>query len=634
MTPDDRLLHRMPSATADPPGAARLDPHGDAASGPFPDEVTRIIAPTPSAPSVLPDQAASAAQDGGRADTGSTLSPRNTQADGNGETQVRRVGRFLVQSRLGRGGMATVYRAQDPSIGRDVAIKFLHASLSEDDECRMRFLREARAAGALSHPNIVVVHDVGEIDRRPYMAMELVEGASLSELLEKTPQMPLRDVVLIGVQLARALDYAHARGIVHRDIKPGNIMLLRADNAVKVADFGIAHMDGGDDERTQVGSVMGTPQYMSPEQTRGEKVDGRSDLFSAGIVLYQMLAGKRPFKGDSLVAIATHIATAEPAPLNQARPDIPPSLRRVVDRCLAKQPAQRYQTGKELADALVKELVALDEAAREQNKRRIVPLRVKWAATMALIVALVMGLTSAIITQRQYAAMMAQVSDQGASLARFIAAQNATSVLADEWDAVDAAVQEMMKTRNFERLSVVDRAGVVRVSSQTPLLSQPYVALGEKLDVLGGATVRRFDSRGESVLGFEAPILFQDKQIGRVALGIPEAPLTRVARLSIVLMGVLALVTVLAVAIAMYFVANWFAKPIRLVSESMAEIGKGRFDHRIAESRRDEFGELFQAFDKMAADLQMREPGSAAAPPTLLPGKAVADATRADKAVL
>jgi eukaryotic-like serine/threonine-protein kinase len=557
------------------------------------------------------------APNGPPAATDSTLSPRNSQFEGQGEAPVRQVGRFLVQSRLGRGGMAAVYRAQDPSIGREVAIKFLHASLSEDDECRMRFLREARAAGALSHPNIVVVHDVGEINSRPYMAMELVEGAPLSERLEATPKMALRDTVVIGVQLARALDYAHGRGIVHRDIKPGNIMLLPADNSIKVADFGIARMDNSDDEHTVVGSVMGTPQYMSPEQTRGDKVDGRSDLFSAGIVLYQMLAGQRPFKGDSLVAIATQINSTEQPPLTQLRPDVPPSLRRVIDRCLAKQPAQRYQSGKELADALVKELVALDQSAREKDKPRMVPLRVKWAATMALIVAVVMGLTSAIITQRQYAAMMGQVSEQGASLARFIAAQNATSVLADEWDTVEVAVQEMMKTRNFERLTVVDRLGVVRVSSQAQLQNQPYVALGQRVEVIGGATVMRYDKQGESVLGFEAPILFQDKQIGRVALGIPEAPLTRVARLSILLMAVLALVTVLAVALAMYFVANWFAKPIRLVSDSMAEIGKGRFDHRINENRRDEFGELFAAFDQMAAALQAREAGSTA--PTAAP---------------
>jgi len=536
------------------------------------------------------------------------------------EGQMRQVGRYQVQSRLGRGGMATVYRAHDPSIGRDVAVKFLHASLCEDEDCRMRFLREARAAGGLSHPNIVVVHDVGEIERRPYMAMELIDGSPLSDKLEKTRSLPVREVVIIGLQLARALEYAHARGIVHRDIKPGNIMILADGQTIKVADFGIAHMDDGNTEqRTMVGAVMGTPQYMSPEQTRGDKVDGRSDLFSAGIVLYQLLAGERPFRGESLVAVATKIATEDPPPLNQKRPEVPASLRRVIDRCLAKKPEQRYQTGKEVAEALQKVLHEIDEAARESNKPRIVPLRVKWALTMALIVAVVMGLTTAVITQRQYAAMMGQVTDYGASLARFIAAQNAAAVLGDDWDAVDVLVQEMMKTRNFERVSVVDMSGVVKVSSLPALVGQPYKAEASQtsVGVTAGGTLKRYSVQGEDVLGFEAPVLFQGKQVGRVELGIPEKPLTQVARLSITLMVVLAVVTVLAVAIAMYFVANWFAKPIRLLGESMSEIGKGRFDHRINERRNDEFGLLFQSFDEMALALQRRIHGAPASPPTL-----------------
>jgi HAMP domain-containing protein/predicted Ser/Thr protein kinase len=557
-----------------------------------------------------------------------TTYPRGGAVDSSfvtGESQMRQVGRYLVKARLGRGGMATVYRASDPQIGRDVAIKFLHSALSQDDECRMRFLREARAAGGLSHPNIVVVHDVGEIEHRPYMAMELIDGSPLSERLEKTKTLPVRDVVVIGLQLARALEYAHARGIVHRDIKPGNIMLLGDGQTIKVADFGIAHMDEGTGEqRTLVGAVMGTPQYMSPEQTRGDKVDGRSDLFSAGIVMYQMLAGERPFRGDTLVAVATRIANEDAAPLNQKRPEVPASLRRVVDRCLAKKPEQRYQTGKELAEALLKVLGEIDEAARERDKPRIMPLRVKWALMMGLIVAVVMGSTAAFITQRQYAAMMGQVSDYGASLARFIAAQNAASVLGEEWEPVDVAVQEIMKTRSFERISVVDLAGVVRVSSVPELRGLPYQPIGTPTGSGANAPVR-FSSQGQDVLGFEAPVLFQGKQVGRVALGIPEAPLTEVARLSISLMIVLAVVTVLAVAIAMYFVANWFAKPIRLVGDSMAEIGKGRFDHRIAEQRNDEFGQLFQAFDAMAQALQQRVQGTPAAPSTL-PGATPAPA--------
>ncbi len=533
------------------------------------------------------------------------------------DAPVRQVGRYLVQSRLGRGGMATVYRAHDPSIGRDVAIKFLHASLAEDEDCKTRFLREARAAGGLSHPNIVVVHDVGEIEGRPYMAMELIDGKPLDEVVERAEVLPLRDAVVMGVQLARALGYAHERGIVHRDIKPGNIMVLKDRKSVKVTDFGIAHIDEGAQQRTQVGALLGTPQYMSPEQARGDKVDGRSDLFSAGIVLYQMITGSRPFRGDNPVATITKIVNDPHPPVTQGRPEAPASLRRVIDRCLAKNPAQRYQSGNELADALLKVLAELDESARDQNRARIVPLRVKWAVAMATVVALVMGLTATVITQRQYAALMGQATDYGASLARFIARQNAAAALNEEWEIVDVAVQDMMKTGSFERIVVIDPAGTVRASTEPALVGQPYSPAGREPlgQFAGGAAAVRYQAGGQSVLGFEAPITFRDKTVGRIALGVPEAPLTRVAQLSITLMVVLALVTVLAVALAMYFLGDRFAKPIKLLSESLAEIGKGHFNHRIAEKRKDEFGQLYADFDAMAQALEQRHaaPGGEAA---------------------
>ena len=551
--------------------------------------------------------------------------PGHTQS---GAPEARQVGRYLIKERLGRGGMASVFRAHDPGIGRDVAIKFLHATLCEDEEYRGRFLREARAAGGLSHPNIVTVFDVGEIEGRPYMAMELLSGEPLSDMMQAGKPLPVRDVVVMGIQLARALDYAHAHRIVHRDIKPGNIVRLKGTNTIKVTDFGIAHMEasGAAEQRTRVGDVLGTPQYMSPEQTQGEKLDGRSDLFSAGIMFYQMLCGQRPFQGDSLVALAMKIAKEEPAPLDKLRPEVPPALRRIVERCLAKSPDRRFQTGRELSDALTRVLADLDEAERNREKPRIVPLRVKWAATMALIVAVVMALSATVITQRQYAAMMKQVTDYGASLARFIAAQNAVAALSEDWPVVDVAVHEVMKTGDFQSVTVIDRDGIVRAAGETALVGLPYKpqpaeALGTRD---GGVSMSRYTVQGDRVLGFDAPITFQNKRVGRVALSLHERPLVRVARLSMGLMAALVVVTVLAVAIAMYFVANWFSRPIKLVSEGMAEIAKGRFDHRIAKERKDEFGLLFAAFDRMAQALgEARASGGAsmpvpvpAAPPT------------------
>jgi eukaryotic-like serine/threonine-protein kinase len=396
-------------------------------------------------------------------------------------------------------------------------------------------------------------------------------------------------------------------------------MRLKGTQTVKVTDFGIAHVESsGHEQRTRVGDILGTPQYMSPEQAQGEKLDGRSDLFSTGIMLYQMITGQRPFLGDSLVALAVKIAKDDPLPIEKLRPGVPAALRRVVERCLAKAPDRRFQTGKELSEALTRVLADIDEAARAKDRPQIVPLRVKWALMMAVIVAAVMAVAGTVITQRQQAAMIGQVTDTGAALSRFIAAQNAVAALSEDWVSVQVTLEEVMKTRDFQSVTVIDREGVVRAATQEPLVGKPYVApIGEALGKrVGSVPVTRYEAGGETVLGFEAPITYQGKQVGRVALGLPEKPLVQVLRLSITLMIVLVVVTVLAVAIAMYFVANWFAQPIKLIGESMGEVAKGRFDHRIREQRKDEFGLLYAAFDQMAQALQDRQAGANIATPT------------------
>ncbi len=536
-----------------------------------------------------------------------------------GGPPIRQVGRYLIGERLGRGGMATVFKAHDPQIDRDVAIKFLHPDLCEDEDYHARFLREARAAGSLSHPNIVTVHDVGEIEGRPYMAMELLDGRPLADEMSGGKALGMREVVVMGIQLANALDYAHARGIVHRDIKPGNLLRVAGASTIKVTDFGIAHMDSaGAAHRTRVGDILGTPQYMSPEQTQGEKLDGRSDLFSTGILLYQMLTGQRPFLGDSLVTIAVRIAKEDPIPIERLRPELPASLRRIVARCLAKAPDRRFQTGQELADALGRVLVEIDEAERAKTRTRLVPLRVKWAGAMGLIVAVVMALTATIVYQRQYAAMLGQVIDSGSALARFIGAQTAAAVLGGEdWDSVDVAIKEVMRTGDFHDIAIVDRQGIVRAANDPARVGRAFVApastpLREAAEGLGTTVTRRV-ADDVAVLGFETPITFGGKRIGRVVLGLPEKPLVQVVRLSLVLMTTLVVVTVLAVAVAMYFVAEGFARPIRLVGESMDEIARGRFDQRIGEQRNDEFGELYAAFDRMAQALQEGRAGTGTA---------------------
>ena len=308
----------------------------------------------------------------------------------------------------------------------------------------------------------------------------------------------------------------------------------------------------------------------------------------------------------------------EPIPIERLRPDLPAALRRVVERCLAKAPDRRFQTGEELADALGRILVDVDESARERNKPRIVPLRVKWAGMMALIVGAVMIFTALIVTRQQYAAMENQIIQSGAAMARFIAAQNAALAVLKEWETVDATLHEIMKTGDFASIDVIDREGIVRASSTPDRVGQPdtSVPAGAAGNAAGDSIFTRQRVGGESVLGFQAPINYREKPFGRVALALREQPLVKVKRDSLLWMALLVVVTVLAVAASMYAVANWFAQPIKLVGESMGEIAKGRFDHRIREQRNDEFGLLYAAFDRMAQGLQDRQAGAAVPTPT------------------
>jgi serine/threonine protein kinase len=263
---------------------------------------------------------------------------------------AQRVGKYEIIEVLGRGGMGVVYKAVDPAIGRTVALKVLLPGDSQSGEMRERFLREARAAGGLQHPNIVVIHDLGEDAGNLYIAMEYLEGRTLADLIGSSGARSDAWAALdVMAQVARGLHYAHQRNIVHRDIKPGNI-LVTADGVAKILDFGIAR--AGDQRMTKTGEVMGTIFYMSPEQINGQQLDGRSDIFSAGIVLYELLTGEVPFEAESTGATMMRILTAPTPSLSTRAPLSPPALDAIVGRALGKKPEDRYATAAEFANAL------------------------------------------------------------------------------------------------------------------------------------------------------------------------------------------------------------------------------------------------------------------------------------------
>ncbi len=264
-----------------------------------------------------------------------------------------KLGSFEIVRVVGRGGMGVVLHAFDPSLQRDVALKLLDPSLGSNETARQRFTREARAAGAVSHENIVAVHSVDEDPKSglPFFVMQLVSGESLEQRLRRVGKLPLHDVIRLAAQGAAGLSAAHASGLIHRDIKPGNMLLEAPNDRLKLTDFGLAR--AVEDLRlTKTGFVSGTPLYMAPEQAKGDEADHRADLFSLGVVLYEALAGKPPFEGKTPLAVLRRVADEKHVALNKYSPDVPEWFEDVIDRLLSKNPDDRYQTAAELAAEL------------------------------------------------------------------------------------------------------------------------------------------------------------------------------------------------------------------------------------------------------------------------------------------
>ena len=267
------------------------------------------------------------------------------------------IGRYEIVAELGHGAMGSVFKATDPVVGRTVAIKTIHSAAlqgAQSAEYRTRFQREARASGVLAHPGIVPVFDVGEHEGAPFLVMVFVEGRTLSDAMKTGERLTLDRVCEIGQQLAEALGYAHRQGVIHRDIKPANILLTSREvygaERPRIMDFGIAKLVAS--EITTTGQMLGTPSFMPPEQFTGAPIDGRADLFSLGVILYALATGEQPFPGESMTAVSYKVVYTEPIPPGKLNPAIPARLEAVILKCLAKSPADRYQTGEELAQDL------------------------------------------------------------------------------------------------------------------------------------------------------------------------------------------------------------------------------------------------------------------------------------------
>jgi serine/threonine-protein kinase len=534
------------------------------------------------------------------------------------------IGRYELRERIGEGAMAEVWRAHDPSIDRVLAIKILKPEFRRNPEYTARFLREAKAAGVLAHPAIVTIYDVGEADGYPYIAMELVEGQSLDQVIARDGRFAEERVLAIAAQLSGALSYAHLSGVVHRDIKPSNIMLGRDGRSIKILDFGIARVAEADaaetqrDQlRTQIGQVLGTPRYMSPEQALGQSTDGRSDLFSAGAVLYELITGQPAFNGASPAILALQITQQNPTPITTLAPRCPGGLRFIVEKLLAKRPERRFVDGRELSRAIEREAKAYEAVQAEAAVRgRYLPLPVRLTLAMVLVTALALAASISGVLDRQYRAMEHMTLVSGSSIASFVASnaalpsvENAATPPAErDWQPVQAFIAAAAKDQSVRWMTMVDNDGIIRGSSDPKLLGTRYrPPRGERL--VQGGEVRVTDIKlddGSDGFRFVHPILYAGRHFGLIEVSISKAELEAAAATSRNLLVGLGVVVLLVVAGVSFAMARLLAQPVRRLRSALSDATMGDLDFRISHDRKDEFGELFNGFNLFVTAMQER----------------------------
>lgn len=548
------------------------------------------------------------------------------------------VGRYRLEQRIGEGAMAEVWRAHDPSIDRVLAIKLLKPEFLSNPAYTSRFVREAKAAGALAHPAIVTIYDVGEADGRAYIAMELLDGEALDQVLAREGRLSDERTLDIAAQLASALSYAHLSGVIHRDIKPSNIMIGRDGRSVKLLDFGIARVMEADSaatarehDRTQVGQVLGTPRYMSPEQALGSALDGRSDLFSLGAVLYEAIVGRPAFDGATPTVLALQITQQNPDPILTYAPRCSGGLRFIVDKLLHKRPERRFSGGAELARALQRERKALEAVRAEDALRgKYIPLQVRLTLAMVAVTALALVVGISAVLGAQYKAMERMAVASGSSIAAFVASnaalpsvENAAAAPGEQdWTPIQAFISAAAKDQSVRWMTMVDANGIIRGASDPRLLGARYSSPAREAVIARDANVTVTDialEGGRRGFRFVHPILYAGRRFGLIEVSIDKTQLQAAAATSRNWMLAFGAVVLGVVASLSFALAKLLARPLRRLKTALRDAAAGDLDFRLSHNRRDEFGELFESFNLMAVSMQERLEAERAAGPAYAP---------------
>jgi eukaryotic-like serine/threonine-protein kinase len=541
---------------------------------------------------------------------------------------IKTLGRYQILERIGEGAMADVFRAYDPSIDRHLAVKILKQDYRQDTEYTTWFLREAKAAGALSHPNIVTIYDAGFVDDQSFIVMELLDGRPLDELIDEGRVFSNEEVTRIGLQLADALSYAHGQGVIHRDIKPSNIMLLHGTSTIKLMDFGIARRGNSDPassgsfttdiNASRHSTVVGTPRYMSPEQAQGLPIDGRSDLFAVGAVLYELATREKAFPSGSMATLINQIVEEDPRPLQSLAPNIPGGLQFIIAKLLTKKQERRFQSGRHLSQALKRELNELELLKLEEPKRRYLPLQLRISLIMGAIIGIVLFTSIWLVLNRQYNAMRDMAVTTGAASVAFVAgnagltaAENAAlpKDMVPDWAPIEAFVRIAAENQNVAELKVIDSQNIIRGAKNLSLIGKPYQQSGSEPLIYQTTDLSVYelrDSNAKQLFRFVQPIRYGSGTYGKVDMLLKQNRLENATRLSRILLGLLGAATLAAVMLTALIVTTMLARPIKRLNAAFVDAIKGNLDFRISHESKNEFGELFDSFNRFAGVMQDR----------------------------
>jgi eukaryotic-like serine/threonine-protein kinase len=517
---------------------------------------------------------------------------------------MERLGRYQIEAELGRGSMSIVYEALDPHISRRLAVKVLRERYARDVRSRQRFLREARSAGGLNHPNIVTVFDVGQSEGLPYLVMERLQGENLENYLEAGKSPTPRQVIEIGIQLAGALNYAHERGVVHRDIKPSNIYLDQETGLVKLVDFGIAAIDkrlpgsNADDD-----IITGTPRYMAPEQIQGGKPDRRSDLYALGVVLYRLLAGKLPFDADPIEQLIHQIISQNPPRLEPLHDKTPVELIELVNRLLAKQPEARYQDAALVLEELQEIRANMDRGLLKSARKTSSAWR--WPLVLSLGLALVLGAGLIWVHHSQREAMTQATYGFGDALVSVIARETAESLLLEDATALGNLVADFSVNPQVTHLHVSDRDGWV-LASTDPFMQGELAPDHPGLVINHGTGAVRLVALGDGHFEFQTPVRFQARRIGQIQLGIDGSQLESTARTTMWMLVIVLLVTVGVVGAGFGWLWRIQQRSLQRISWGLQRVARGQYDFRLDPGRQDPLATLYRRFNDMAVRLEER----------------------------